>query len=149
MTDDRDQNPYQSPAHVIVETVGLNRSSRELLRRVAQCQRVLILGLITQFLGIAGIVVAYVLFRGESRDFEILLIAIWSAIACAILAGSLAATYIALETYPLLPGFVFVLFSLLPMLGIMALYCINKRATNLLQQNGIRVGEFGANLNEI
>ena len=65
------------------------------------------------------------------------------------LVGAVFVFLLAIKTYGTGLGIVLGILSLVPLIGLIVLLVVNGKATNILKQNGIKVGLLGANVSSI
>lgn len=131
-------NPYQSPESP-PEVVGVISGSRDDLRSVAKYQKGIILSILVYLIAVIGQFALPVDLRP--------LVAI-----AALLAGLVGAVFVfllAMKTYGTGTGILLGILTLAPCLGLIVLLMVNSKATNILKQNGIKVGLLGANVAQI
>jgi len=132
------ENPYQAP-QADPSAVGILSGTRDDLRSVAKSQK--------------GILVCILIY----------LVAVFSQLALppevrplvgigVLLVGVVGAVFVfmlAIKVYGTGLGIVLGILSLVPCLGLIVLLVVNGKATNVLRQNGIKVGLLGANISAI
>lgn len=133
------QNPYQAPSYKpdappTQKDTAPYRLSPEKLQSIASIQKALIVFIA---LRIIGFVIALSL-PPEIGGFVMIatyFIAILSTITVVLLA---------MQVYTVGQGILYGLLSLIPCIGLIVLLQVNGEATKTLQENGIKVGLFGA-----
>jgi hypothetical protein len=138
----RFENPFQSP-RTDARAVGVRTGSMRELYNVARYQRAVLLCLLVQILGgVASVLIAPSVTPPIALllNLGLLLIGLASTVFVFLLATNVYSTAV---------GVVCGLLALIPCIGLITLLIINSKATNILRQNGIRVGFLGANLAEL
>ncbi len=126
-------SPYQSPQSPNSETED---SKRELLRRVAKNQRMVIFALLANI----GANVVSFMTLGQDAPIRLavmgvsLLVVIFAMYAIFSLANELSGAGI---------GILCAILMLIPCVSLICLLVVNQKATALLQSNGVRVGFLG------
>jgi uncharacterized membrane protein (GlpM family) len=131
-------NPYRSP-EAPSEVIGVISGSRDDLRNVAKYQKGIIVAILIYMVAVIG----QFALPSELR--------VLSAIT-GLLAGLVGAVFVfllAMKTYGTGSGILLGILSLMPCFGLIILLMVNGRATNILKQNGIKVGLLGANVSSI
>ena len=131
-------NPYQSPA-VDTPIVGVLSGRREDLRSVAQYQKGILVCILIYLLA----VIFQFAVPAEMQMFVVL------GTLVVGLVGTVFVFLLAIKIYSTGVGILLGLLTLLPCIGLIVLLVVNGKATNILRQNGIRVGLMGARLSEI
>jgi hypothetical protein len=132
-----DENPYAPPKSTDA-VVGVRSGRREDLKTLAIAQKSVIACIVVYFAAIAAQFVVppqYLLFLA----FGFLLLGLTAMISVIILA---------IKVYSPITGVIFGIGTIIPCIGLIILLVINTKATKILQQNGHRVGFFGADLSE-
>lgn len=132
------ENPYQSPVSS-ASAVGVVSGTREDLMNVAKYQKGIVICILINIL-------AYIF--GFIVPAELQLI-----VGLCVLVVALTATVfvflLATKVYSTGVGVLMGILTLIPCVGLIVLLVINGKATNVLKQNGIKVGLLGANISEI
>jgi hypothetical protein len=141
------QNPYEAPKSPIGQgrAIGVRSGLRSDLRAVAVAQKGILLCILAQIL--------IVVFNLTTTFGQIKLP---PAVAYLILGVSLILSVaqlvfvfsLAIKVYNVGLGIFFGILALIPCVGLIILLIINGKATNVLTQNGHKVGLLGANLAE-
>jgi hypothetical protein len=132
------ENPYQSPA-TDARAVGVLSGRIEDLHKVAKYQKGILVCILIQLIAVA----AQLALPEELRVF----VALGSLVVG--LVSTVFVFLLAVNVYSTALGVVLGVLALIPCLGLVALLIVNQKATNVLKQNGIRVGLLGANLSQI
>ena len=139
-------NPYEAPAPLPQSpppAVGVLSGTRADLRRVAMYQRGIIACIL---LYIIAFIAQSIVFRSRGDE-----IPLWVGMIAALaglgsaLAGAVFVFLLSIKVYGPALGILLGILTLIPCLGLLALLRVNAKATNVLQQNGIKVGLLGAN----
>lgn len=135
------ENPYESPASdaEVPKALGVLSGSRADLRSVATYQKAIQICILIYF------VVAYCQFALPPELRPLLFLGI---IASGI-TGMVFVFLLATKVYGTGLGAVLGILTLIPCIGLIPLMIVNGKATNVLRQNGIRVGLMGANVSKI
>ena len=137
-------NPYEAPAPIPqapAPAIGVLSGTRADLRSVATYQRGIMVCILLYFIVIAmqAIIASQIevppLFRVLSG----------LAILANGVAGAVFVFLLSIKVYGPALGILLGVLTLIPFLGLLALLRVNAKATNVLQQNGIKVGLLGAN----
>jgi hypothetical protein len=133
-------NPYESPQPLpSTLPTGIDR---EKVRRVAQYQKYVLYALLAN---IAINVVSFGL-AGRGMIVAMLVLAVGLAvIAC----GMVAIFHLARELMGTGIAVLCTVLMLIPCVSLINLLVVNQRATTYLQQNGVKVGLMGANLEQL
>jgi hypothetical protein len=141
------ENPYQAPMADLRPAVGVLSGKREDVRAVAVYQKGMLVCILVYLLAIVGRVMAAFVITTPSA-------ALGAAIVCglAVLAAGLGGLVfvflLSTKVYGVAIGILLGLLTFLPCIGLLVLLIINGKATNVLRQNGHRVGLLGASLPE-
>ncbi|MDA1232425.1 MAG: hypothetical protein O2856_16755 [Planctomycetota bacterium] len=131
-------NPYEAP-QTESRVTGILSGKREDLRSVAMYQKGILICILVYFVAVFG-------------QFAVPPAArIFMAIGVLVV-GLIAAVFtflLAMKTHGTGPGILLGILCLVPCVGLIVLLIINSKATNILKQNGIKVGLLGADLNSI
>lgn len=79
------------------------------------------------------------------REAEVFLLIVFIGV---ILTATVFVFLLALSVYGVAKGVVFGIMTLLPFVGLISLLIVNQTATEVLRENGYRVGLMGANLSQ-
>jgi hypothetical protein len=131
-------NPYESPRSE-PQVTGINSGLREDLRSVAKYQK----GILVCILIYLVAVVCQFLLPDQLRIF------LGLGVLLVGLVGTVFVFLLAVKVYSTGVGILLGILTLIPCVGLIALLVVNGKATNVLTQNGIKVGLLGANLSEI
>jgi hypothetical protein len=131
-------NPYESPRSE-PQVTGINSGLREDLRSVAKYQK----GILVCILIYLVAVVCQFLLPDQLRIF------LGLGVLLVGLVGTVFVFLLAVKVYSPGVGILLGILTLIPCVGLIALLVVNGKATNVLTQNGIKVGLLGANLSEI
>lgn len=132
------ENPYQSP-EAETQVVGVRSGSHEDLRSVAVYQK----GILVCIL----IYIVAVVFRvALPPELQFLLAA---AILVDGIIGTIFVVLLAMKVYRTGIGILLGILALVPCFGLLVLLAVNSKATQVLKQNGIRVGLLGADLSQL
>lgn len=132
-------NPYAAPVSQ-PQVVGVRGGGdRKDLRSIALYQKGLILCILLYLIAVA----AQFAIPPEFRP----VIAIF--ILPVALAGVVFVVLLALKAYSPVVGILLGIGALIPCLGVIFLLIVNAKATEILKQNGIKVGFFGAKLSDL
>ncbi|GIW91876.1 MAG: hypothetical protein KatS3mg109_2308 [Pirellulaceae bacterium] len=132
------QNPYMSPRAPGM-AVGVRSGRREDVYAVARYQRgVIVCLLLAIILNIAQVFIP--------EPFRLLG---GLALLTAGVASMVFVILLAIKVYHPILGVLLGILALVPCIGLLALLVVNGKATRILQENGIRVGFFGADLSQI
>ena len=131
-------NPYQSPQTTSQVTGDLG-GSRGDLRSVARFQKGILVCILLYLVAVIGVFAL----RVELLPFlgiGVLLVGV---------IGAFCVFRLAMKTYGTLLGICLGILSLVPCVGLIILLIVNGKATNILKQNGIKVGLLGARVSSI
>lgn len=139
-------NPYlapQSTSSAVGQSgaVGVLSGSREDLRRVAKAQKGILVCILLSILAL-GMTATI----GEGSEAHTLLSFV------VLVVGVIGAVFVfrlAMIVFGTGLGIVLGVLSLIPLIGLIVLLVVNGKATNVLKQNGIKVGLLGANVGSI
>ncbi|MEM9291036.1 MAG: hypothetical protein AAGD01_05100 [Acidobacteriota bacterium] len=131
----------ESPSHASDNppVVGIPSGSRKDLRDVAMYQKGIIFCILTQLFG----AVAQVVLPGEARLLLLIVLLLVSVVSAVLV------FLLAIRVYGTAVGLVLGLLALVPLLGLLILLIVNRKATGILRQNGIPVGLMGADSSQI
>lgn len=130
------ENPFQSPS--VTKTAATPKLDRGHVKTIATRQRVLLLCMV-------GYVVAGVTSRIGSVEIRPAAQVIWAVF---VLAAAVIVFLLASSIFSTGLGVLLGVLTLVPLLGLLILAIVNGKATNILRQNGIKVGFLGANLSQ-
>jgi len=133
------ENPYEAPKSSSQGAVGVLSGKREDLRSVATYQKGIIICIAIYLFS----VIAQFAVPIEFRLFVSL------GVMFVGLIGAVFVFLLAIKVYGTALGILYGILCLIPCIGLIVLLIVNSRATNILKQNGIKVGLFGANLADI
>ena len=133
-----DRNPYEPPSAPL-EVTGVNRGTREELKKVAQYQKGVLFCILFQILGGIGQIVVP----------EELAVFFGLSVFVVAIAGMVFVFLLAINVYSTGTGILLGILSLLPLIGLIVLLVVNGKATGILKENGVRVGLLGANLSQV
>ena len=139
-------NPYQAP-QTTSQATGVLSGSRDDLRNVAKFQKGILVCILIYLVAVIVAVIGQFALPPELRP----LVAI-GVFLVALLQGLVGAVFVfllAMKTYGTGLGIVLGILSLVPLIGLIILLVVNGKATNILKQNGIKVGLLGANVSSI
>jgi len=122
-----------------MEVTGVNRGTREELRKVAQYQKGVLFCILFQILAVIGQFIVppqLAVFFGLS----VFLVGI---------AGMVFVFLLAINVYSTGTGILLGILTLFPIVGLIVLLVVNGKATGILKENGIRVGLLGANMSQV
>lgn len=131
-------NPYQSPL-TEPRAVGIRSGNPADLRNVARYQK-----------GVLVCILVYILlivsqfFVPESLRPLLAFVALG-----VVVAGTVFVFMLAIAMHSVGVGILLGLLTLLPCIGLITLLVVNGQATNVLRQNGIRVGLLGADMSQL
>ena len=131
-------NPYQSPQSTS-QVTGVLSGSRDDLRNVAKFQKGILVCILIYLIAIIG---QFAL----PPDLRPL---VGLGVLLVGLVGAVFVFLLAMKTYGTGLGILLGILSLVPLIGLIILLVVNGRATNILKQNGIKVGLLGANVSSI
>ncbi len=132
------QNPYQSP-QPSPPVIGVLSGAREDLYLIAVYQKGIMLCML---LYLAGVVVQPFV----PEKFRLLVLA---GVALVVIAGAALVFLLTTKVYPLGRGVLMGILTIIPCVGLIALLIVNQKAIRVLQENGVKVGLFGAKLSTI
>lgn len=140
-------NPYEAPAPIPQAAVGVVSGTRADLRSVAMYQRGIIACISLYIL----IFVAQISITSQRVPQLPVGVALLLALATlgVIVAGAAFVFLLSIKVYGPALGALLGVLSLIPCLGVLALLRVNAKATTVLQENGIKVGWFGASASTI
>lgn len=127
------ENPYQSPL-ADFQVVGVKSGKQEDVRAVAVYQK----GILIQLLALVG----QFALAPELRPLVALVF------IPAGLGGLVFVFMLSTKVYSTAVGVLLALLTFLPCIGLLVLLIVNGKATNILKQNGHKVGLLGAKLSE-
>jgi hypothetical protein len=133
-----DENPYQSPLADLRPAVGVLSGEHRDVRAVAVYQKGILLCILVYLLAIIG---GFVI--PKPLTFFVGLAALGAG-----LAGTVFVFLLSTKVFGVALGVLLGILTLVPCLGLLVLLIINGKATNVMRQNGHRVGLLGANLAE-
>jgi hypothetical protein len=131
-------NPFEAPQSDS-RVIGILSGTREDLRSVARYQKGVIVCILIYLIAAFGQFAV----PPELRIF------IGIGIMCVGLTGAVFAFLLAMKTHGTGQGILLGILTLVPCVGLLVLLIINSKATNVLKQNGIKVGLLGADLKSI
>ncbi len=139
-----EQNPYQSPT-TQTAAVGVNSGKWEDLISIAFYQKGIVVCVMLYFLfailmGVTG--------KGPDPDTPFNAISLFFALAVllVILTGMVFVILLTAKVFGVPMVILFAILSLIPCVGLILLLVVNNKATKVLNENGVKVGFFGANL---
>ena len=116
------------------------------LRTVAVSQKAVIFCILAQLVAYVVLLVVNNLTPQLGMLAAIGLVALYLAVA---ITATVFLFMLAVKLYGTGTGVVLGLLTLLPCIGLFVLLIINSKATGVLQENGVRVGLFGANMGDL
>lgn len=131
-------NPYQSP-QITSQATGVLSGSRDDLRNVARFQKGILVCILIYLIALVG---------QFALPLEVRLL-LGIGVLFVGLVGAVFVFLLAMKTYGTGLGIVLGILSLVPLIGLIVLLVVNGKATNILKQNGIKVGFLGANVASI
>ncbi len=131
-------NPFEAPQSDS-RAIGVLSGTREDLRSVARYQKGVIVCILIYLLAVFG------QFALPPQARMILGI----GVMCVGLTGAVFAFLLAMKTHGTGQGILLGILCLVPCVGLLVLLIINGKATNVLKQNGIKVGLLGADVKSI
>lgn len=131
-------NPFEPPRDAS-QAVGVLSGRREDLRTIARFQKGILVCILIYLLAVIG----QFALPPELRIFMAVGVMVFA------LAGAVFVFLLAIKVYGVGLGILLGVLSLAPCLGLIVLLLVNGKATNVLRQNGIKVGLMGANLSSI
>ena len=136
-------NPFEAPQSDS-RVIGILSGTRDDLRSVARYQK----GFLVCILNVCILIYLIVTFDLYAFPPELrMLFAI--GVLCVGLTGAVFAFLLAMKTHGTGQGILLGILCLVPCIGLLGLLRINSKATNVLKQNGIKVGLLGADLKSI
>ena len=132
------ENPYQAPADYS-KAVGVKSGRRDDVRSVATFQKGILMCILVYFVA----VIAQFAIPPELRFFVAL------GVLVVGLVGTVFVFLLAIKVYSAGVGILLGILTLVPCIGLIVLLIVNGKATEILKQNGIRVGLLGADLSQI
>lgn len=132
------ENPYQPP-FTKSEAIGVKSGSREDLRGVAKSQKGILVCILIYLAAVIGQFAIPVELR-PVLGIGILIVGITSTVFVFMLAMKVYSTGV---------GVMLGILTLIPCIGLIVLLIVNGKATEILKQNGIKVGLLGADLSKI
>jgi len=143
-------NPYQAPVSDARPVVGVLSGERADLRRVAIYQKGLIVSIgVIALLYAVLVVVPFLQTSPPNLLLALVTVATSLMLLAFLLVGTVFVFLLSLKVYSVIWGIVMGLCSLVPCLGLLALLTVNQKATDVLRENGIKVGLFGARLSDL
>ncbi len=134
-----DENPYQSPiAETMPPAVGVKSGRREDLRSVAVYQKGILVCILLYFAAVGG------------QFFippELQLLLVLGVLGVGI-TGFVFVILLAAKVYDTALGILLGILTVIPLIGLFILLNVSRKATQILQQNGHKVGLLGADLSE-
>lgn len=131
-------NPFEAPESELRVT-GILSGKREDLRSVAVYQKGILICILIYLVAVFGQFAVHPSVRGF--------------VAIGVMAiGLTAAVFtflLAMKTHGTVSGILLGILCLIPCVGLIVLLIINSKATNVLKQNGIKVGLLGADISSI
>ena len=131
-------NPFEAPQSES-RVIGVLSGKREDLRSVAVYQKGILICILVYLMAVFGqfaLPPSARIFVG----FGILAVGLTAAVFTFLLA---------MKTHGTGQGILLGILCLIPCVGLLVLLIINSKATNVLKQNGIKVGLLGADINSI
>lgn len=138
------ENPYAAPPP-FAPSPAIDVKSGQLvdLAAVARYQKGVMLCILVYSCGIVGN--AMLPLSPLSEEQQVALAIVFSlALFAALIAGVVCSILLAHKVYGALGAVLMGLVALIPCIGLLALLLINAKATQVLRQNGVHVGFFGA-----
>lgn len=131
-------NPYEAP-QAESRVTGVLSGKREDLRSVAVYQKGILICILVYLVAVFG----QFALPPSGRTivaFGVMAVGLTAAVFTFLLA---------MKTHGTGPGILLGILCLIPCIGLIVLLIINSKATNVLKQNGIKVGLLGADINSI
>lgn len=138
-------NPYEAPQSTSLAT-GVLSGSRDDVRKVAQYQKGIIVCILIYLLAVMGQFAAAI---GQFAVPPELRLFLGLGVFLLGIVGAVFVFLLAMKTYGTALGILLGLLSLVPCIGLIVLLVVNGKATNILKQNGIKVGLMGADVSSI
>lgn len=131
-------NPYQSPL-TESRAVGIRSGDPADLRNVARFQKGVLVCILLYIL-----LIVFQFFIPESLRPVLAFVALG-----VVVTGTVFVFMLAIAMHSVGVGILLGLLTLLPCIGLITLLVVNGQATNVLRQNGIRVGLLGADMSQL
>lgn len=129
------ENPYAAPLPFAPSpAIGVKSGQLADLQAVARYQKGVMVCILLYFCCLAGA-------AAVPQEFAFLF---GLAILAVIVTGAACVVLLALKVYGALQGILMGVIALVPCFGLLPLLLINAKATQVLRQNGVHVGFFGA-----
>ncbi len=132
-----DENPYQAPL-ADFEVVGVKSGKQEDVRAVAVYQKGILVCILCYLLVVIG---QFALPPALRPYLPLAMLPIG-------IAGLIFVFLLSTKVYSTTVGLLLAILTFLPCIGVLVLLMINGKATNILRQNGHKVGLLGASLSE-
>jgi len=132
------ENPYQAPS-TEAQVVGVKSGRREDLMTIAKYQKGILVCILIYLIAVIcqfAIPVQLPLIVG----FGVLFVG---------LVGTVFVFLLAMKIYSTVVGVLLGILTFIPCLGLIILLLVNGTATNILKENGVKVGLLGADLSRI
>jgi hypothetical protein len=137
-----DENPYQSPLADLRPAVGVLSGEHRDVRAVAVYQKGILVCILVYLLSIFAQI-------GGQFVVPAPLVLLFGLLGLAAgLAGTVFVFLLSTKVFGVALGILLGILTIVPCLGLLVLLIINGKATNVLRQNGHRVGLLGAKLSE-
>ena len=137
-------NPYEAPAPIPqapAPAIGVLSGTRADLRSVATYQRGIMVCILLYFI----VMIMQAIIASQIEVPPLFRVLSGLAILANGVAGAVFVFLLSIKVYGPALGILLGILTLIPCLGLLALLRVNAKATNVLQQNGIKVGLLGAN----
>lgn len=129
-------DPYQSPPE-IPTAVRLSENTRQDMKEIASYQKGIIACILLYMLAVVGQFALPTGFR----------LMVGLSVLGLGFAGMIFVILLGLRVYSTPVALIFAILALIPGIGLLVLLFVNGRATEVLRQNGIKVGLLGASFN--
>ncbi|MEO2019109.1 MAG: hypothetical protein ABGZ53_32595 [Fuerstiella sp.] len=136
------ENPYQAPQSMPV-AVGVLSGTRDDLLSVAKCQKGILVCILIQFVATFG------LFALPPEAPLLVRFGVLIVVLVVVLVGAVFVFMLAIKVYGTGFGIILGVLSFVPLIGFFVLFVVNGKATNVLKENGIKVGLLGANVSSM
>jgi hypothetical protein len=123
------------------------RASRDEIRAVARYHKGMLLAIAAQFLILLPLFVVVLMLPGRAQQVGQILVGVVSAGIG--IPGSICVLLLAFRLYNVGGMLLLLVASIIPIAGLIGLVMLHRKATDFLQNNGVRVGLFGARLSDI
>jgi hypothetical protein len=131
-------NPFEAPRAPLGEVVGVKSGRLEDLRKVAGYQRAILICILIYIVAVIG---QFAIPPAQRPILAVVIIGVG-------LVATVFVFMLAMKVYSTWLGVLLGILTIVPCINLLVLLAINTKATNILRQNGYKVGLLGADMSQ-